>query len=142
MHLYYYAESKNYFVCGTTNKTEYVQGFFVKYGDSGVDIEPLMHLYKNQIYQLADTLGVIEEIKSRKPSPDTYSSHVSDEEFYFRIPFEKLDMLLYSWENKIPIDTICSTMNLSEEQVIRAFRDFNGKQIKTEDHKILPPSLL
>jgi NAD+ synthase len=67
MHLYYYAEKKNYLVCGTTNKTEAVQGFFVKYGDGGVDIEPIAHLYKTQVYQLAEYLGVISEIIAREP---------------------------------------------------------------------------
>ena len=81
MHLYYYAELKNYLVCGTTNKSEVLQGFFVKYGDGGVDIEPLAHLYKMQVYQLAKYLEVIGEIIKRKPSPDTFTCNVSDEEF-------------------------------------------------------------
>jgi NAD+ synthase len=114
----------------------------VKYGDGGVDIEPLMHLYKNQIYQIANSLGIIEEIINRKPSPDTFSYAVSDEEYYFRIPFDKLDMLLYSWEKKIPIDIICETMELSEIQVKRAFRDFNSKYIKTEYLREIPNSLI
>ncbi len=51
--LYHYAEKNNFAVIGTTNKTEYLQGYFVKYGDGGSDIEPLVHLYKSQIYQIA-----------------------------------------------------------------------------------------
>jgi len=58
MHLYYYAEKMNYFVCGTTNRTEVIQGFFVKYGDGGVDIEPIAHLYKTQVFELSKWLGV------------------------------------------------------------------------------------
>ena len=73
MHLYYYAEMKNFMVCGTTNRSETLQGFFVKYGDGGVDIEPLAHLYKTQVYQLSRHLGVIQEIIDRPPSPDTFS---------------------------------------------------------------------
>lgn len=142
MHLYYHAEKKNYLVCGTTNKTEYIQGFFVKYGDGGVDIEPLMHLYKSQIYQLAHSFGVIEEIINRKPSPDTFSFEVSDEEFYFRIPFNKLDLLLYAWENNISIRQINETMDLKEDQVQRAFRDFSSKHVKTEYQRDMAPSLL
>ena len=106
MHLYYYAEMKNYIVCGTTNKTEVMEGFFVKYGDGGVDIEPLSHLYKAQVYQLSEYLGVIREIIERAPSPDTWSFQVSDEEFYFRIPYEKLDLLLYAWQNRIPTKSV------------------------------------
>jgi len=142
MHLYYYAELKNYLVCGTTNKTETLQGFFVKYGDGGVDIEPLAHLYKIQVYQLSKYLGVIKEIITRNPSPDTFSFKVSDEEFFFRIPYEKLDLLLYAWENKIDISLVCKTMNLEEQQVNRAFRDFKAKYSATKHLRQLPPTIL
>jgi len=141
MHLYYYAEMKNYIVCGTTNKTETVQGFFVKYGDGGVDIEPLGHLYKTQVYQLAEYLGVISEIIERAPSPDTFSFQVSDEEFYFRIPYQTLDLLLYAWGYDIPLERVCETMNLTEEQVKRAKRDFNAKYNATKHLRQLPPTL-
>jgi NAD+ synthase len=141
MHLYYHAEKMNYLVCGTTNKSENIQGFFVKYGDGGVDIEPIAHLYKAQVYQLAEHLGVISEIVTRTPSPDTYSFHVSDEEFYFRMPYEKLDLLLYAWENKVPLKDVCRVMDLSEGQVKRAFRDFGAKYHVTEHLRNFPPAL-
>jgi len=141
IHLYYYAEMNNYLVCGTTNRNEDVQGFFVKYGDGGVDIEPLAYLYKTQVYQLADYLGVIKEIIERAPSPDTFSFTVSDEEFYFRIPYDKLDLLLYAWENNVAIPEVCEAMSLTEEQVKRVFRDFTSKQNATKHLHILPPTL-
>ena len=141
MHLYYYAELKNYIVCGTTNKTEVLEGFFVKYGDGGVDIEPISHLYKTQVYQLAEYLGVISEIIERAPSPDTWSFQVSDEEFYFRMPYATLDLLLYAWEYEIPLERVCETMNLTEEQVNRAIRDFNAKYNATKHLRQLPPTL-
>jgi NAD+ synthase len=141
MHLYYRAEKMNYLVCGTTNKSENIQGFFVKYGDGGVDIEPLAHLYKTQVCQLAEYLGVIDEIIQRTPSPDTYSFHVSDEEFYFRIPYEKLDLLLCAWENKVPLEEVCKVMALEEDQVKRAFRDFAAKHHSTEHLRRLAATL-
>jgi len=141
MHLYYYAEKMNYFVCGTTNRSETIQGFFVKYGDGGVDIEPIAHLYKTQVYQLSEYTGVIEEIIQRIPSPDTYSFEVSDEEFFFRIPYDKLDLLLYAWEKKVPIAEVCEVMNLTEDQVKRAFRDFSAKYNATRHLRRLPPTL-
>ncbi|MFC1944967.1 NAD(+) synthase [Chloroflexota bacterium] len=140
MHLYYHAERNNYLVCGTTNRTELVQGFFVKHGDGGVDIEPISLLYKTQVYQLAEHLGVIEEIMERAPSPDTFNFTVTDEEFYFRIPFQRLDLLLYAWENGIAVEQVCEVMGLEEEQVKRAFRDFNSKYRATEHLRMLPPS--
>lgn len=141
MHLYYYAEMKNYIVCGTTNKTETLQGFFVKYGDGGVDIEPLAHLYKTQVYQLSEYLEVIREIIERAPSPDTWSFQVSDEEFYFRMPYETVDLLLYAWEHDVPIEKVCEIMNLTAEQVKRAKRDFEAKYNATKHNRHLPPAL-
>ena len=139
--LYHYAERENYLVCGTTNRSEAVQGFFVKYGDGGVDIEPLQHLYKAQVYQLAGHLGVIREIIERPPSPDTYSFVVTDEEFYFRMPYDTLDLLLYAWENSVPVEEVCMAMSLTEEQVRRAFRDFASKSNATRHLRTLPPTL-
>jgi len=141
MHLYYFAEKMNYLVCGTTNKTEAVQGFFVKYGDGGVDIEPLAHLFKTQVYQLSEFLGVVREIIERTPSPDTFSIPVSDEEFYFRIPYDKLDLLLYAWERNLPFRDVGEVMGLTEEQVKRAYRDFTAKFSATEHLRRLPPTL-
>lgn len=141
IHLYYYAEKMNYLVCGTTNKPETIQGFFVKYGDGGVDIEPIAHLYKTQVYRLSEYLGVLESIRNRVPSPDTYSFEVSDEDFYFRVPYNHLDLLLYAWENRIGISEVCRVMELNENQVGRVFRDFNGKHKATECTRNMPPSI-
>ncbi|HSA96104.1 MAG TPA: NAD(+) synthase [Acidobacteriota bacterium] len=138
---YYYAEKLNYFVCGTTNKSEAVQGLFVKYGDGGVDIEPIAHLYKNQVFQLARHMGVIPEIISRAPCPDTYSAPVTDEEWYFRLPFDQLDLLLCAWENKVEVSEVCRVMALREDQVKRVFRDFASKHKTTEHLRQFPPSL-
>jgi NAD+ synthase len=139
--LYFHAEKNNYLVCGTTNRSEDIQGFFVKYGDGGVDIEPLAHLYKMQVYQLAGHLGVNREIIDRVPSPDTYSLMQSDEEFYFRMPYDKLDLLLCAWENQVPLEDVCQAMNLTEEQVERVFRDFNTKANATRHLHSMPPAL-
>jgi NAD+ synthase len=138
---YYYAEKNNDVVCGTTNKSEALQGLFVKYGDGGVDIEPIAHLYKNQVFQLAEHLGVIREILDRAPCPDTYSAPVTDEEWFFRMPFRQLDLLLYAWEHKVDVAEVCRVMELAEPQVQRVFRDFASKHRTTEHLRHYPPSL-
>ncbi len=138
---YYHAEKDNYLVCGTTNKSEALQGLFVKYGDGGVDIEPIAHLFKNQVFQLAEHLGVIPEILQRAPCPDTYSAPVTDEEWFFRMPFKTLDLLLYAWEKKVNVPEVCQVMELTEAQVKRAFRDFTSKYNTTEHLRRFPPSL-
>ena len=138
---YYYAEKMNYFVCGTTNKSEALQGLFVKYGDGGVDIEPIAHLYKNQVFQLAEHLGVIREIINRAPCPDTYSAPVTDEEWYFRMPYSVLDLLLYAWEHGVDIKQVSSIMNLQEDQINRVFRDFTNKNNATRHLNEMPPTV-
>ena len=131
IHLYAEAERRSLLVAGTTNRTELILGDFCKYGDGGTDIEALAHLYKNQIYQLADHLGVTPEIVNREPSPDTFSLPVSDQEFFFRIPFSKIDFLLYGWEHQVPSAKVAAVLQLSENAVNRAFHDFTSKHRAT-----------
>ncbi len=132
IHLYAEGERRNLLVAGTTNRTELILGDFCKHGDGGTDIEALAHLYKNQIYQLADYLEVTPDIINREPSPDTFSLPVTDQEFFFRIPFSKIDFLLYAWENEVPQEETASILGLSQEAVNRAFKDFTSKNRATE----------
>ncbi len=136
--LYFHAELRNYAVVGTANKNEHDQGFFVKYGDGGVDIQLISHLYKTQVYQLAEYLDVPTEIQKRPPTTDTYSAQQSQEEFFFRIPFKTMDLLWYAQEKKAPVRQVAEVMDLSSEQVQRAFNDFSSKR-RTTDYLRLPP---
>jgi len=138
IHLYAHSERQNRMVAGTTNLTEFILGDFCKYGDGGTDIEALAHLYKNQIYQLAQYLEVIPEIIEREPSPDTFSLPLSDQDFYFRIPFDKLDFLIYAWLHKVPTVQVAQELDLSEDAVQRAFKDFNAKNMATRHLRELP----
>jgi NAD+ synthase len=131
LHLYAEAERRNLLVAGTTNRTEFILGDFCKYGDGGTDIEPFTHLYKNQIYQLSDHLEVIQEIIDRPPSPDTFSLPVSDQEFFFRISFDKLDHLLYAWEHEVSTCEAAKVLDLSEDAIGRAYKDFASKNRAT-----------
>jgi NAD+ synthase len=141
LHLYAEAERRNLLVAGTTNRTEFILGDFCKYGDGGTDIEPLTHLYKNQIYQLSDYLEVIPEIIDRQPSPDTFSLPVSDQEFFFRISFDKLDYLLYAWEHEVPTKEVAKVLVLSEDAVGRAYNDFASKYRATAHLREVPKTL-
>jgi NAD+ synthase len=141
LHLYAEAERRNLLVLGTTNRTEFILGDFCRYGDGGTDIEPLSYLYKNQIYQLSDHLKVIPEIIDRQPSPDTFSLPVSDQEFFFRIPFDKLDHLLYAWEHEVPVNVVAPVLDLSEEAVKRAYKDFTSKHRATAHLRETPYTL-
>lgn len=130
--LYYHAELNNYAVIGTGNKNEHAQGFFVKYGDGGTDIRPIIHLYKTQVYQLADYLGIPEDIRRRPPTSDTYSAHSTQEEFFFRLPFETMDLLWYAQEHGVSEDEAAEVMGMEPVQVQRAYADFTRKQRTTE----------
>jgi NAD+ synthase len=114
---YMYAEKMNYAVCGTTNKTELLTGFFVKYGDGGVDLEPIANCYKLQVYKLAELLHIDTRIISRAPSPDTWSHFTSDEEISLRIPYDILDQLLYADEHHLPKEIVQQSTNLDIQQI-------------------------
>jgi NAD+ synthase len=130
--LYLHAEERNYAVIGTANKNERDQGFFVKYGDGGADVDAIAHLYKTQVYELASYLGVPEGIALRPPTTDTYSAPTTEEEFFFRLPFATMDMLWYAEENSVPAAQVAATMDLTVEQVERAYRQFAQRRRTTE----------
>jgi NAD+ synthase len=117
---YLYAEKMNFAVCGTTNKTELLTGFFVKYGDGGVDLEPIANCYKMQVYKLAELLHIDPRIISRAPSPDTWSHFTSDEEVSLRLPYDILDQLLYADEHQIPVEIVQKSTKLDKQQIALA----------------------
>jgi len=140
-YLYYYAEYNNYAVAGTANKNEHDLGFFVKYGDGGVDIQPIAHLYKTQVYQLAEYLNVPEVIRNRPSTTDTYSAGSTQEEFFYRLPFILLDTLWYAQENSMPINEVARLTDLTEIQVKRAWDDILRKKRTTDYLRMEPVSI-
>ncbi|MFO1477574.1 MAG: NAD(+) synthase [Verrucomicrobiota bacterium] len=138
--LYFHAEAKNYAVIGTAQKNEHDQGFFVKYGDGGADIQPIAHLFKTQVYMLSRYLGVPEGIQKRTPTTDTYSAPCDQQEFFYRLPFETMDLLWTAMEQKVPIAEVARVMGMTEVQVQRAFDDITRKQ-RTTDFLRLPPPI-
>lgn len=138
--LYFHAEKNNYLVVGTTNKSETVQGYYVKYGDGGVDIEPQANLYKTHVYQLAEHLGVPQEIIRRKASPDTWSFEASDEEFFYSIPYQLVDLLWYAKEKMVPLEIVEQTLGLTPEQIKRIHLDQERKWKASEHLRNMPPN--
>ncbi len=136
---YMYAEQMNYVVCGTTNKTELVLGQFVKYGDGGVDLEPLADCYKTQIYALGRHLKVNEEIMKRPPSADTWSHYTTDQEFYWRMPINIMDQLLYSFEHKLPCSVIEKNTGLPRDKIEKTRRHLGRIKSTTEYIRSTPP---
>lgn len=138
---YYHADRLNYAVAGTPNRLEYDQGFFVKLGDGAADLKPIAHLYKTQVYQLAEYLGVPEEVRTRPPTTDTYSMPQGQDEFYFSLPYAQMDLCLYAKNNHIPLDQVADVVGITKEQVQRVFDDIDTKR-KTTKYLHLPPQLM
>jgi NAD+ synthase len=125
---YYHADRNAYAVAGTPNRLEYDQGFFVKNGDGAADVKPIAHLYKTQVYQLAELLDIPDEIRRRPPTTDTYSLPQSQEEFYFALPYDRMDACLYARDHGVPAAEVAAALGLSPEQVERVYRDIDAKR--------------
>ncbi|MBD3320037.1 MAG: NAD(+) synthase [Chitinivibrionales bacterium] len=135
---YYHADRCNYAVTGTPNRLEYDQGFFVKLGDGAADIKPVAHLYKSQVYQMAAYLGVPEEIRNRPPTTDTYSLAQGQDEFYFSLPYDKMDLCLYGKNNGVSAATVGEAIGLTGEQVERVYKDIDVKRATTKYLQMAP----
>jgi len=129
---YYHADRLNFAVLGTPNRLEYDQGFFVKNGDGAADVKPIAHLYKTQVYALAEYLGVPEEIRRRPPTTDTYSLPQSQEEFYFSLPYDLMDICLYGLNNGVDVTAVAHAAHLTEAQVHHVWRDIAAKRKATK----------
>lgn len=125
---YYHADRLNYAVIGTPNRLEYDQGFFVKNGDGAADVKPIAHLYKTQVYRLAEHLGVPPEVCCRPPTTDTYSMAQTQEEFYFALPYDKMDLCLYALDNNVPAAAVAGAVALSEDEVALVWKDIAAKR--------------
>jgi NAD+ synthase len=136
---YMHAEKMNYLVCGTTNKTEMLTGWFVKYVDGGVDLEPIANCYKMQVYKLAELLGIDKRIIARAPSPDTWSHYTSDEEVALRIPYDILDQLLFAEENRLPLEVIQDNIKMDKIQIEWAQKHIHSLKNAARVIQLSPP---
>ncbi|MGN0065023.1 MAG: NAD(+) synthase [Nocardioides sp.] len=137
---YFHADRLNYVVAGTPNRLEYDQGFFVKLGDGSADVKPIAHLYKTQVYALAAHLGVPQEIQDRPSTTDTYSLPQSQEEFYFSLPYARMDLCLYGLNHGVDIAEVAEATGLTTDQVERVYRDIEQKR-RTTAYLHEPPVL-
>jgi NAD+ synthase len=138
---YYHADLLNYAVAGTPNRLEYDQGFFVKLGDGAADIKPIAHLYKSQVYDVARALGLPEAIIDRPPTTDTYSLPQGQDEFFFAVPYEVMDLCLYGKNHGYGPEEVASVAGLPAGRVRAIFQDIDRKRATTR-YLHLPPLLL
>lgn len=128
---YFHADRLNYAVVGTPNRLEYDQGFFVKNGDGSADIKPIAHLYKTQVYAMAEALGLPGEITSAVPTTDTYSLPQGQDEFYFALPYKQMDLALWALNNQVGAAALAQALGISEEQAEWVFDDIRKKRSTT-----------
>jgi NAD+ synthase len=128
---YYHADRLNYAVAGTPNRLEYDQGFFVKLGDGAADIKPIAHLYKSQVYQLAEYFGIPEEIRQRKPTTDTYSLEQGQDEFFFTLPYDQMDLCLFGKNNSVPVGDIANALGMTAQHIEMIYKDIDIKRATT-----------
>lgn len=129
---YHYADRFNYAVGGTSNRVETDQGFFVKLGDGSGDFKPIAHLYKSQIFQLAEHMAIPEEIRRRPPSADIHSLAQGQDEFFFVLPYEKMDACIYGELHGIPPEEVAEVIGLGAEKVSRIYRNIAVRRDRTE----------
>jgi NAD+ synthase len=128
---YFHADRLNYAVVGTPNRLEYDQGFFVKNGDGSADVKPIAHLYKTQVFALARYFGLPEEICGGRPTTDTYTLQQSQDEFYFALPYEKMDLALWALNHELPPEAVAEALGLTNEQAALVYKDIRTKRTTT-----------
>lgn len=115
VYLYYYANRLNRLVCGTSDKSETMMGYFTKWGDAATDFAPIMNLYKTQVKQLAQHIGVPREIVEKPPSPRLWPGQLAEKEL--GIAYETLDLILLGLDHQMKPKEISEQLNLSFELV-------------------------
>jgi NAD+ synthase len=138
---YFHGDRLNYAVSGTPNRLEYDQGFFVKNGDGAADFKPIAHLYKSQVYQLAEYLGIPADICARPPTTDTWSLPQTQDEFYFALPYQPMDLCMFGLNNAVPAAAVALASGLSVEQVELVWADIEKKR-RASQYLHTPPLLV
>ena len=138
---YFHADRLNYAVVGTPNRVEYDQGFFVKNGDGSADVKPIAHLYKSQVYGMARHLGLPERVCAAIPTTDTYSLSQGQDEFYFALPYQQMDLALWSLNHDVPAADLAADLGISEAQAQAVYDDIRNKR-RTTRYLHLPPVLV
>jgi len=128
---YFHADRLNYAVIGTPNRLEYDQGFFVKNGDGSADVKPIAHLYKTQVYFLARYLELPEDICNAQPTTDTYSMQQGQDDFYFALPYDKMDIALLAYNSGVPIAKLAAELGIGHDQAEFIYRDIEAKRKAT-----------
>jgi len=129
---YYHADRLNYAVVGTPNRLEYDQGFFVKNGDGAADLKPIAHLYKTQVYALARALDLPETVCNATPTTDTYSLPQGQDEFYFALEYQKMDLALWYYNAGASSGELAQALDIGDDLAEYIYKDIEGKRATTK----------
>ena len=129
---YFHADRLNYGVVGTPNRVEYDQGFFVKNGDGSADVKPIAHLYKSQVYGMARHLGLPERVCAAIPTTDTYSLSQGQDEFYFALPYQQMDLALWALNHGRPASELAIALGITPEHAQAVYDDIRNKRRTTK----------
>jgi NAD+ synthase len=130
--LYYYSNSRGKIVCGSSDKSETMMGYFTKWGDVAADISPLMDLYKTQVRQLAAYIGIPKEIIAKPPSPQLWLGQTAEKEI--GVKYEVLDLILLGLENFMLPEEIAHQLRLPTKIV----QDVKDTWLAREHKRRLP----
>lgn len=130
VYLYYYANRLNRLVCGTSDKSETMMGYFTKWGDAATDFAPIMNLYKTQVKQLALHIGIPHEIVEKPPSPRLWPGQLAEKEL--GITYEILDVILFGLEQAMKPKEIAEQLNLSVKLVESVKRRWQSTEHKRQ----------
>ena len=138
---YFHADRLNYAVVGTPNRLEYDQGFFVKNGDGSADLKPIAHLYKSQVYALARYFKLPDVICNAIPSTDTYSLEQGQDEFYFSLPYQEMDVALWCYNKQAAPGVLASYLDIDIAKAELIYKDIENKRRATR-YLHLQPQLM
>jgi len=117
IYLYYYANKQNRIVCGSSDKSETMMGYFTKWGDAAADITPIMDLYKTQVRKLALHLGIPKELALKPSTPALWPNQMAETEL--GIKYETLDLILYGLERFTSTEDIADQLAVEKTLVDR-----------------------
>ena len=117
IYLYYYANKFNRIVCGSSDKSETMMGYFTKWGDAAADITPIMDLYKTQVRKLAIHIGIPKELALKPSTPALWPAQMAESEL--GIKYETLDLILYGLERFMTPEEIASQLSVPTAMVLK-----------------------
>ena len=128
IYIYYYANKLNRIVCGSSDKSETMMGYFTKWGDVAADIAPNMDLYKTQVRKLAEHIGIPAELANKPSTPALWPNQSAEGEL--GIKYEVLDLILFGLERFMAPIEIAEQLGIAEEQVVKIKKRWLGVEHK------------